>query len=159
MLAGLAGFGCVAWYAVAAAPSPQAGLTALGVALTALIIGGLLGLLFGLPRAHVRIPDSPIDGSTTSNYDHQRFTTNTNLEEVSDWLTKIIVGVGLIQFKDIITQIEQFVNFLGSSLGGNAEAFALVLILYFPSLGFVIGYIWSRVSFLQVITAFTERRG
>ena len=156
LVGSIIGFGFVAWYATAAAPSVQSGITAFGVALAAFIVGALLGVLFGIPRTMVPVADSSENGNQAGNYRRQLFATNTNLEEVSDWLTKIIVGVGLIQFKAIIAQIEMLVNFLSAEIGQGTQAFALALIIYFPGLGFVAGYLWSRIVFFQIVTAVTE---
>jgi hypothetical protein len=155
-MASCAGFGFVAWYAASAAPSVQSGITAFGIALAGLILGALLGLLFGLPRARDHLADrSESDASAVMPRRNERFVTNTNLEEVSDWLTKIIVGIGLIQFKEIVGGIGALVSFLSTSLGRDSEVFALVLILYFPILGFLEGYIWARVTFFQMVSTIT----
>ncbi|MBZ9765518.1 hypothetical protein LB526_01925 [Mesorhizobium sp. CA6] len=79
--------------------------------------GGLLGFLFGIPRLLQR----PAPAQLQSNADSQaadgaknsaqtsapeRFlSTNTSLEEISDWLTKIIIGLGLVQFQTIIDYV------------------------------------------------------
>jgi len=52
------------------------------------VAGSLVGFLFGVPQ--YRRPDH----SSTRNA-NSTTTPNTNLEQISDWLTKIIVGVGL----------------------------------------------------------------
>ena len=52
------------------------------------LAGGLVGLLFGIPRSALGSAGTTATG---------RYQANSNLVEVSDWLTKIIVGVGLVQ--------------------------------------------------------------
>jgi hypothetical protein len=54
------------------------------------LVGGLLGFLFGLPRPALAT------GSVTPPPSRRNWQTSTNLTEISDWLTKIIVGVGLV---------------------------------------------------------------
>ena len=77
------------------------------LALCAAVLGGLIGFLFGIPRslqtsgpvqdhASVDAATSTIERSSVAGY-----RSNTNLEQISDWLTKILVGVGLIQFPSI----------------------------------------------------------
>jgi hypothetical protein len=61
------------------------------VAAASALAEGLLGFLFGIPRAL-----SSDTGSGTSKVG-SRLVANTNLEQVSDWFTKIIVGATLVQ--------------------------------------------------------------
>lgn len=63
------------------------------IASASFLAGGLVGFLFGIPRA--------VQGSTAPSGATQ-YQANTNLEQVSDWLTKIIVGVGLVQIGRVI---------------------------------------------------------
>ncbi len=89
---------------------------------------------------------------------------NSNLVEVSDWLTKIIVGVGLVELKDLPANAESLARFVAQSLGmadpaGNALAGAVsmagALMLYFSVLGFLGGYLLTRV-YLAAIFKFVE---
>jgi hypothetical protein len=74
---------------------------------------------------------------------------NTNLEQISDWLTKILVGVGLTQIDKIRQVTLQASAHIGQALGGTGtgEQFALVIMLYFLTCGFLFGYLWTRVFF------------
>jgi hypothetical protein len=61
------------------------------------ILGAIVGLLFSIPRFIARkdglAPENPlVNGNNGDSY-----RPNTQLEEIGDWLTKIIVGVGLTQ--------------------------------------------------------------
>ncbi|MBN8509328.1 MAG: response regulator [Burkholderiales bacterium] len=89
---------------------------------------------------------------------------NSNLVEVSDWLTKIIVGVGLVELKDLPANAESLARFVALSLGmvdpaGQALAggvsLAGALMLYFSVLGFLGGYLLTRV-YLAAIFKFVE---
>lgn len=67
-----------------------------GVALLAFafgLAGGFLGFLFGIPR---RISE---DGSAAKANGGSDYQLSTNLTQVSDWLTKVIVGVSLVEAK------------------------------------------------------------
>src|SRR6266498_647278 len=75
----------------------------LAIAGAALMIGGFLGFLFGIPRTGTVI-ESDVHG-------------NTNLEQISDWLTKILVGVGLTQISEIPTFLEKLSASLEANLG------------------------------------------
>src|SRR6202043_965823 len=72
--------------------------TALVIAGSAYFTGGIVGFLFGIPRT--------VQGSAPSEKASQ-YKTNTNLEQVSDWLTKIIVGIGLVQIGHIVPALSK----------------------------------------------------
>ncbi|MDQ2643463.1 MAG: hypothetical protein M3020_06600 [Myxococcota bacterium] len=76
----------------------------------AALVGILLGFLFGIPRTTVaeRAPNpvtdppggrEPVPAGTSPL--SAPYSVNTNLEQISDWLTKILVGVGLTQLNEI----------------------------------------------------------
>lgn len=117
--------------------SPHHNATATLWALMCLAVGGLLGFLFGVPRVGVR----EIDSSS-----HRP---NSNIEVVSDWLTKIIVGVGLLQFRAIGEFLERLATDLGSSLpmgaAGGGKQFATAVIIYFFVAGAIQGYLLTRM--------------
>jgi CheY-like chemotaxis protein len=90
---------------------------------------------------------------------------NSNLVEVSDWLTKIIVGVGLVELKDLPANAESLARFVAGSLGmvdpagrtlSSGVSLAGALMLYFSVLGFLGGYLLTRV-YLAAIFKFIER--
>ncbi len=138
-------------------------------ALACLAGGGAVGFLFGIPRvtvakgdtaatappAQVRAGDAgaaPPPGLKTGGGSGGGLRANTNLEEVSDWLTKIIVGLGLVH----LTELQGIV----AAMAANAAA-ALVdtptathvslgtaLIVGFAIQGFFLGYLYTRM-FLQ----------
>jgi hypothetical protein len=127
------------------------------------LTGILVGFLFGIPRylqgrAGSRT-DSPQSTQTTGNAaatsptatdDNQyrpTYGANTNLEEVSDWLTKILVGVGLTQLGNIPHKVVAFGVFFSGQLGGGdfGSRFAIAILLYFSLSGFLFGYLWTRL--------------
>jgi hypothetical protein len=69
---------------------------------------------------------------------------NTNIETVSDWLTKIIVGVGLIHLKDIGAFLDSLSNDLADALTIDQPC-ALALIIYFFLAGLIHGYLLTRM--------------
>jgi hypothetical protein len=75
---------------------------------------------------------------------------NTNLEQISDWLTKIIVGVSLVNSDKIGAAMVRTAEQISLSLGGGAErkALALALMVYFGVVGLLGGYLLTRL-FLQ----------
>jgi hypothetical protein len=76
-------------------------------------------------------------------------TVNTNLEQISDWLTKIIVGVALVEIKTLVEQMQKAAEFIAQSLGGtSAASFSFALMLYFIVSGLLGSYLLTRL-FLQ----------
>lgn len=73
--------------------------------------------------------------------------TNTNLEQISDWLTKILIGVGLVQLGQVPHALETIAEYQAPALGKgpSASAFAASTIVYFGICGFLLGYLWTRL--------------
>lgn len=124
---------------------------ALLVAGAAFLVGGLLGFLFGIPRllaTSVAAPP-PADGQETASAGGQLspYAPNTNLEQISDWLTKILVGVGLVELGKLASGTNHLVDFLAPSLGGDPSgaSFALALLVLYGISGFLIVYLVTRV--------------
>jgi hypothetical protein len=126
-------------------------------AAASLLGGGLFGFLFGIPRTLQQQKDGENDSPSKHNSDGQASTyaPNTNLEQISDWLTKILVGAGLIQ----LTKLHEFVGNTARSLapgfgGGDAgRVFALATMLSYVLLGFLVGYLWTRLYFAGALRA------
>ncbi|CAH0446006.1 hypothetical protein LMG9673_04739 [Ralstonia pseudosolanacearum] len=74
---------------------------------------------------------------------------NTNLEEVSDWLTKIIVGLGLVNLKGIGTRVQDVATNVAASLQKSPDAWdvsvAMAIIVGFSVIGFLCGYLYTRL--------------
>jgi hypothetical protein len=115
------------------------GLFAMGVAVAgvAALAGGLIGFLFGIPHT---VQNTGATGVAAL------FQGNTNLEQVSDWLTKIIVGVGLVQIGRLLPALSRLGRDLKGPLGGTptSSAFGLMLVISYALLGFLFLYLWSR---------------
>jgi hypothetical protein len=80
---------------------------------------------------------------------------NTNLEQISDWLTKILVGVGLTQFVPIVKAAGQLFTGLAPSFGGGevGAAFAGGLVLYMVTYGFATGWLFTRLFLGRAMAA------
>jgi hypothetical protein len=106
-------------------------------AMMCIATGALIGFLFAVPRVN---PDAKITSP---------FVTNTNIEQISDWLTKILVGVGLINFKEIGQFLDRLSGDLAASLQTEAapvgKPLALSLIVYFSVVGLIQGYLLTRL--------------
>lgn len=100
-------------------------------------ISALLGLIFAVPRARAEF----IPGAS------ERYFANSNLEQISDWLTKLLVGAGLVELKDMPAHIGALGSFFAETTGGSGSAgFATVAVVYGAGLGFVAGYLWTRLK-------------
>lgn len=109
------------------------------------VAGGGLGFLFGIPRAL---------GSAGSSTQQGGYTANTNLEQVSDWLTKILLGVGLTQLGSLWEKFRSLGHALAPALGGRGDSapFAAALVLYFLVLGFLGGWLLTRLMLADALT-------
>lgn len=142
LLVGLAlGMACAAfqWHS----RCTMALLWALAVFATAFLIG----FLFGIPRVLQNTDDS----SGVPN--GARLRVNTNLEQVSDWLVKILVGLGLTELKGLGGHIYRMAGYVAPSLykeqtkslsAAQVNA-AGALVVYFAVLGFLTGYLITRL--------------
>ncbi|GAA2798388.1 hypothetical protein RMN57_21685 [Kitasatospora sp. CM 4170] len=110
------------------------------------VLGGALGFLFGVPRVR--------GGSGPGGEAHGSYAPNTNLEQVSDWLTKVLLGVGLTQLGSLGERMHQLGSALAPALGGaeGAVPFAAALVLYFLVLGFLAGWLVTRLALPQVLS-------
>jgi hypothetical protein len=133
----------VCLHAVEALREASSGIILSGASL---FTGILLGFLFGIPKSDKSAFDQRQSSASRHNLSYEL---NTNLEDISDWLTKIIVGVGLVQLKQLPTYIRRLADFWASSFnGGFPIAYVAGLIIFFAANGFLIGYLWTRLSLI-----------
>jgi hypothetical protein len=144
----IAGIGALAAYADAVA-----GLSSFAVGLltaaASLVVGAVLGFLFGIPRSN----------SGASAKAEGWFKSSTSLEEISDWLTKILVGLSLVELGKLEHSISRLVAFLGPSLAPARDQNAVtlgILTLYGVS-GFIIFYLGTRVYVAPAFAAVEEQ--
>jgi hypothetical protein len=129
----------------------------LGLAFAA--VGALFGFLFGIPRTiqNENRPSSDTTSSSDSNelkYADYRQVVNTNLEQISDWLTKILVGIGLTQLTKIPQAIWRLASDLKAGLN-DSQPVTVFIILNALVCGFFTGYLLTR---LFLASAFSENR-
>src|SRR5262249_13256316 len=157
------GFAVVALHGLA---SLRVQAVAVGLALAgACLLGGvLLGFLFGIPRSlqsqsgdaggseqkSTPVANEPAGNSAERSVQSARspqYGANTNLEQISDWLTKILVGAGLIQLTSAPGFLRRAGDYFGAGLaaGNVGSIFAITIILYFSVSGFLAGYVWTRL--------------
>jgi hypothetical protein len=82
-----------------------------------------------------------------------RYEVNTNLEQISDWLTKILVGVSLTQASSLPGWLKKYAKFAASGLGGypNSEIFATGILIYYIFIGFLCGFLLTRLAIAGAI--------
>lgn len=110
------------------------------------ISGVLIGFLFGIPKILQNTKSAAANAPETRAYSVQ---VNTNLTEISDWLTKIIVGLGLVH----LTKAPPYLRSLAQALADglllqyhvSALAFAYGLIVCYAVVGFLFGYLFTRL--------------
>jgi hypothetical protein len=81
---------------------------------------------------------------------------STNLTEISDWLTKIIVGVGLVEAKGIFDRLSQLSQALGDMLFDGAVGSKLVIPSVIVS-GALVGFLYAYLFTQLVIAALMAR--
>ncbi len=126
--------------------------SAVVVALALFSIGVFLGFLFGVPKVAPPPTGTSIDQASAA--DRRRILdVNTNLEQISDWLTKIIVGLGLVELKEIPEAVQRFTAFIAGAFHESGTGPAAVgSTLYFPVLGFLGGYLLTRLYLASLIS-------
>lgn len=77
------------------------------------------------------------------------------LEDISDWLTKILVGVGLTQLGSIVDFGRNLAAWSAPGLGDRPESGfkGVTISLYFAVLGFLLSYMWTRFYFTSALRA------
>jgi hypothetical protein len=123
------------------------------LALATCVSGAVLGFLFGVPRLRTGSSASP--GSAA---DSSAFVPNTNLEQISDWLTKIIVGATLVQLRPLVDGFASATAAIGAQLGvaGAAIASGAIMVLFFSG-GFLWGYLWCSLKVFVEMSALVDR--
>jgi tetratricopeptide (TPR) repeat protein len=125
--------------------------------------GSLMGFLFGIPHAREGITEpkritekkeAPEDIDYRDE-EASRYKPSTSLEQISDWLTKIIVGVGLTQLNKIPGKLDGLATYIATGMGPDSanKPFALAILIYFTVCGFLFGFLWSK---LYMMKAFAE---
>jgi hypothetical protein len=137
--------------------------------------GALLGFIFGLPhtREGASVPTQGAGDRQTQASNgaplpdrrrDDRYQRSTSLEQVSDWLTKMIVGVGLTQLNRIPGKLYELATYIANGLiangagGGYSDvhgldvnrAFALGICIYFVVDGFLFGFLWACLDLLEL---------
>lgn len=141
-------------------PSFGVSMTALMLFTGALCAGAGLGFLFGLPRSRLgdltTVANAEADKTkpaasgvtaAVSMPPSRYYLTNSNLNKVSDWLTTVVVGLGLVNIRSTVPALRELSAALQEPLGGQPYGGAAGLSLLFTGLfaGFLIMYLWTII--------------
>ncbi len=106
--------------------------------------GALIGFVFGVPKWVGLKIGSP----------RERYQPNANIEKLSDWLTKIVVGVGLVELHELGPALGRMSDVFAkgaalrpgrTSSFEEAHAFANGIIVYFVAAGVIQGFLLTRM--------------
>lgn len=121
--------------------------TAAGLFGAATAIGAALGFAFGLPRSRsmegaLMDQGKPMTPSVRSHY-----LANSNLIKVSDWLTTILIGLGLVQLGRIAPAVGALAGMLKGPLGGtdSAGVFGVSVCIASTIVAALLCYLWTTV--------------
>lgn len=143
---------------------PASSVAALLWAFGMLAAGASFGFLFGHPRAaranggSESVPGDPpkSNGAAASvavppsapPSAEPRTRPSTALEEIVDWLTKMVVGIGLVQLKEVPGAVIRLGTLVSRSVelpAFEAQSIAVAIVVFFTSIGFLYGYLATRL--------------
>jgi Putative Ig domain len=109
------GAGLITLYALATT-GPHLTYLAVGLltAMAAFLTGCLTGFLFGIPRV---VSSGQVRQQQSSGY-----APSSNLAEVSDWLTKLLLGAGLVQLTHLAAPIADLIDHVAAGLHTTAAS-------------------------------------
>ncbi len=114
-------------------------------------VGGLLGFLFGIPRT-TRPRNSDASGIDDGKHvtAAMPYEPSNNLEQVADWLTKILVGVGLVELGSLGTALAKVGDHVAKSVTPTpigTTVVTQVVIVTFATIGFLASFLWTRIYY------------
>lgn len=150
------------------AVSTQMWLRSVGIVVLTTVAGGIggaaTGFLFGIPRVLTDAPIAPVatagqvpdpQGNGQDNPPPRRrlLASNSNLEQVSDWLTKIILGIGLTQFYQLNSRLGDFEDLIrGYSPPADTTTplVAVIMLIFSVVCGFLAMYLETRLVLSRI---------
>lgn len=129
-------------------------------ALAALLVGFFAGFLIGVPR---------VVSSGQARLSSHTFSPSTNLAEISDWLTKLLLGAGLVSLSRLGGPIGRLIDDVAGGLFGLTSNPAIVqaakvtagaIMIAFTVLGLLVGYIvtstWYELRIEKIFPGGTD---
>lgn len=110
--------------------------------------GALFGFLFGVPRV-----------KTAEGQDAARYGPNTNLEQISDWLTKVLVGATLTQINEIPGLSGRLFGNLREAFGDAADSAAVggAVVVSYSIIGFIGAWLLARLHLGRAMSSADAR--
>jgi len=128
---------CILWFASGAA----------------FFVGTIMGFVFGMPKTRSSSEAELAAGPQLRD--------NTNLQEISDWLTKIVIGLGIAEFRKIAAVLMAIGTAVGQAISNDGDG--TVMALGSMTVGFVCGflfhYMWARVILHQMLEKLEGKPG
>ena len=151
MLLGMVGVAVLLAYA---SDSWGAGVTIFLLFVASAAVGASLGFLFGLPRA--RVADLGTSDSPTAEPPTRVATfylTNSNLIKVSDWLTTIVIGLGLVNLGKVVPGLQSLGRALHEPLGATAYSgvVGISVLIVGVLASFVLTYLWTSIRVRELL--------
>lgn len=131
-------------------------------ACAAFMVGVLVGLVLAIPRV-VSSGDYRHQETTASGQEQTeapRVLPSTNLAEISDWLTKLLLGAGLVSLTRLGRPLSQLIDNVARGLGGgtasggvtaSAVVIAGTILITYVILGFLGGYLTTAFFYGRVL--------
>jgi hypothetical protein len=132
---------------------------------TALLTGSLAGLVVGIPRdvssGALRATTSrarpggnrAIVDTTGSASQARSFEPSSNLAEISDWLTKLLLGAGLVSLTRLGQPLGRLIHTVARGLAPSGEVtgaavdMAAAILIGYAVLGFLAGYLATTLTY------------
>jgi hypothetical protein len=129
------------------------GVAAFLLFVAAAAVGSALGFLFGLPRARLTDQLTTGSGQADSRTANSHYLANSNLIKVSDWLTTIVIGLGLVNIGSAVPALRSLAKALQAPLGGAAYAGAIGISTLIGGCigGFVLVYMYTSIRVRQLL--------
>ena len=157
--------GGTAWIAVYAFSTPGSHATYLGVgvlaSLAAFVVGCFVGFLLGIPRA-VSSGELRQNQSAAAAAGSSGLGASSNLAEISDWLTKLVLGAGLVELTrlggpvaSLIDNVAAGLHSAGASAASvqTAKVMAGAIIFGYVIMGLLDGYIVTTTWYQAKVDA------
>lgn len=112
----------------------------IGLAVASFMIGSLAGFLMGMPR-YVAARES--DNEST------RYEPSTSLEQISDWLTKVLIGIGIAEATSVARAVNGLLNDeIVPALATAPGAYPVALATLITALvgGFYLAWLLTRLT-------------
>jgi Putative Ig domain len=157
--------GGTAWIAVYSYSTTGSHTTYLGVgvlaSLAAFVAGCFVGFLLGIPRA-VSSGELRQNQSAASVAGSSGLGASTNLAEISDWLTKLILGAGLVELTRLGAPVARLIDNVAAGLYASgasaasvqtAKVIAGAIIFGYVIMGLLDGYIVTTTWYQSKVNA------